>query len=83
MLGMMLVAAITLAELPYEVLESFYWDCDTMFMRGEMGGEDMYTCLSITDEFKRHFKDRDAFKLYWEKNRQAQWQQRGYQHKGN
>ncbi len=73
-----LTVATTLQDLPRDVIESFYWDCDTMFMRGELGGQDMYTCLQITDEFQKYFKTKEEFKTYWLKEQDKQWQQRGY-----
>lgn len=75
---MFLSVAVTLSELPKDVIESFYWDCDTMFMRGELGGQDMYTCLQITDEFQKTFTSKEEFREYWELNRRTQWFQRGY-----
>lgn len=80
MYGMILVAAIGLNDLNFEVLESFYWDCDTMFMKGELGGEDMLTCLAITDEFKKRFFDKYVFSQYWNAQKKQQWAQRGYKH---
>ncbi len=77
--ALVMTVAMTLGELPRDVLESFYWDCDTMFMKGELGGQDMLTCLAITEEFQKHFHSKDEFKQYWERQRQRQWQQRGYQ----
>jgi len=76
---LMLTAALTLQDLPREVIESFYWDCDTMFMKGELGGQDMYTCLQITEEFQKTFKSKEEFKQYWNKSKREQWQRRGYQ----
>ena len=75
----LLTVAITLQDLPKEVIESFYWDCDTMFMQGELGGQDMYTCLQITDEFQKTFANKEEFRQYWEKNKWEAWRQRGYQ----
>jgi hypothetical protein len=77
--ALVMTVAMTLGELPRDVLESFYWDCDTMFMRGELGGQDMYTCLQITEEFQKTFKDKEAFKQYWNEQKQQQWLKRGYQ----
>ncbi len=73
-----LTAAMTLQDLPKDVLESFYWDCDTMFMKGELGGQDMYTCLQITEEFQKTFESKEAFKQYWNEQKHQQWRQRGY-----
>ena len=78
MYGMILVAALTLNDLPFDVLESFYWDCDTMFMKGELGGDEMFTCLTITDAFQKHFFDKFVFSQYWNAQKKRQWAQRGY-----
>jgi hypothetical protein len=78
--SIILAAALTLNTLPFEVIESFYWDCDTMFMKGELGGDDMYTCLAITDEFKKHFSDKQKFLDYWKDSKFEQWNKRGYLH---
>ena len=75
---LILAVAVNLQELPLDVIESFYWDCDTMFMKGELGGQDTWTCLKLTEEFQKHFKNREEFMRYWEQNRIKQWQQRGY-----
>ncbi len=73
-----LTVAVTLQDLPKDVLESFYWDCDTMFMKGELGGQDMWTCLQITEEFQKTFKSKEEFKQYWNEEKQSQWHKRGY-----
>jgi hypothetical protein len=75
---MFLTAAMTLQDLPRDVLESFYWDCDTMFMKGELGGQDMWTCLQITEEFQKTFKSKEDFKQYWLNEQTKQWRQRGF-----
>jgi hypothetical protein len=75
-----LTVAMTLQDLPKEVIESFYWDCDTMFMKGELGGQDMWTCLQITEEFQKTFKSKEEFKQYWNHEKHKQWAQRGYKH---
>jgi hypothetical protein len=73
-----LTATMTLQDLPKDVLESFYWDCDTMFMKGELGGQDMWTCLQITEEFQKTFTSKEQFKEYWNQRKLKEWQQRGY-----
>ena len=45
---LILSASLNLSELNFDALESLYWDCDASFMKGEMGGNDMLTCLTIT-----------------------------------
>ena len=74
----MLAVALNAAELPYAELEKYYWDCDTLFMKGEMGGQDTMSCLAITDEFQKHFTSRDDFMIYWHEHRMKQWMDRGY-----
>lgn len=73
-----LTVAVTLQDLPREVIESFYWDCDTMFMKGELGGQDMWTCLQITEAFQKQFTTKEDFKKYWLEEQTKQWHQRGY-----
>ena len=73
-----LSVAMTLQDLPVEVIESFYWDCDTMFMKGELGGQDTWTCLTITEEFQKTFSSKEAFREYWDAQKYGQWRQRGY-----
>ncbi len=80
MYGMILVAAISLSDLSFEALENFYWDCDTMFMKGELGGQDTMTCLAITEQFQKHFWDKWVFSQYWNAQKKSQWAQRGYIH---
>ena len=70
--------ALSAGDLPYNELETLYWDCDTMFMKGELGGQDTWSCLAITDEFQSYFADRDTFMRYWNEQRKTQWLQRGY-----
>ena len=76
--AIMLTVALAAGDLSLEQLEQYYWDCDTAFMKGELGGQDMMSCLAVTDEFQTHFPDRETFLEYWEENRRRQWDQRGY-----
>lgn len=75
---LLLAVALNPADLPYPELEKFYWDCDTMFMKGELGGQDTWSCLAVTDEFQKHFGSRDDFMIYWHEHRRQQWSDRGY-----
>ena len=45
------ILALNVDQLPLATLEKYYWDCDTIFMKGEMGGQDIMSCLAITDQF--------------------------------
>jgi hypothetical protein len=76
--ALILSVALTADSLAYGQLEQLYWDCDTLFMKGDLGGQDMMSCLAVTEEFQRHFPDRETFMRYWEVNRRLQWDQRGY-----
>lgn len=80
MYSMILIAAISLSNYSFVELEKYYWDCDTAFMKGELGGEDTFTCLAITDEFQKHFWDKFVFSQYWVANKKEQWARRGYKH---
>ena len=76
--AMAFAVALNTQDLSYKDLERYYWDCDTAFMQGTMGGVDLNSCLAITDEFQKHFADRDAFIRYWQSNRHTQWNRRGF-----
>lgn len=83
--SLLLVAALSVDDLSTQDLKKYYWDCDTMFMKGEMGGHDVWTCVEITTEFqKRVFHDnKEMFLQYWRENRFKEWENRGYTHKDN
>lgn len=77
-----LTATLSLGNLNFEQLESFYWDCDTLFMKGEMGGQDTMSCLAITETFQqKYFWDKFVFSQYWNSQKKQQWAKRGYKHK--
>lgn len=79
MYGMILVTAMAVNDLTFDVLESFYWDCDTMIMKGELEEQDMYACKSITESFQRKFFwDKFVFIQYWNAQKKQQWEKRGY-----
>lgn len=61
-------------------LQKYYWDCDTMFMKGELGGQDMWSCLAITDELKQRMwnDDHSKFVQWWRERRHREWGKRGY-----
>ena len=75
---LILSVALNAAELPYRELEKYYWDCDTLFMKGELGGQDTWSCLAVTDEFQTYFDSKEDFMIYWHEHRMQQWQSRGY-----
>jgi hypothetical protein len=74
------VLALSVEGLSAKELEKYYWDCDTAFMRGDMGGQDMNSCLAVTDEFQARVfnNDKSAFILYWNKNKNREWERRGF-----
>ncbi len=82
LLGSVVVALSlgTVQDLSSGELQRYYWDCDTMFMRGEMGGQDMLTCLEITEEFKQRVwsGDHEKFMQYWRRQNLTEWYKRGY-----
>jgi hypothetical protein len=49
-------------------------------MKQQLGGQDMNSCLAITDEFiKRKFNgNMNDFYDYWRKNRTKEWNKRDY-----
>lgn len=81
MLGaILLTVALNTADLSFQELESYYWDCDTAFMKGELGGQDTWSCLAVTEEFQKHFWDKYVFSQYWNSQKKIQWLKRGYRH---
>jgi hypothetical protein len=48
-------------------------------MKGELGGQDMNSCLSITQKFQneRFEGDFDTFMIYWNENKYLEWRRRG------
>ena len=75
---LLLAVVLNASELSHADLEKFYWDCDTLFMKGEMGGQDTMSCLAITEEFQKYFANREDFMIYWHEHRIRQWNDRGY-----
>jgi len=75
-----LTVALNINTLSFNELESYYWDCDTAFMKGELGGQDTWSCLTITEEFQKHFWDKFVFQQYWHAHKKSQWAKRGYNH---
>jgi hypothetical protein len=75
----LLAVALDLATVGLVDLERMYWDCDTMYMKGELGGQDMNSCLSITQKFQneRFEGNFDAFMIYWNENKYLEWRRRG------
>lgn len=78
--AIVLSLALTVEELPLSTLEKYYWDCDTLFMKGEMGGQDILSCLAVTDQFilKKFKNNRKKFRQYWESNKHHEWETRGF-----
>ena len=76
----MLLTALSVSNMSDADLETYYWDCDTAYMKGTLGGQDMNSCLKITEQFQlvKFQNDRDAFLQYWNENKHKQWEHRGY-----
>lgn len=74
----MLLIALNVEDLSRSQLETYYWDCDAAFMKGEMGGQDLNSCLSVTEAFQKYFETREHFMMYWHEHRIQQWNNRGY-----
>ncbi|MSQ65904.1 MAG: hypothetical protein EXR37_06130 [Limnohabitans sp.] len=76
----LLLTALCVSDIPSTDLEKYYLDGDTSFMQGSLGGQDMNSCLKITEQFQKVMfnSDRDAFMDYWNNNKQRQWERRGY-----
>ena len=79
LLETILVAVLTVDTLSTQQLETYYWDCDTAYMQGTLGGQDLNSCLSITEEFqqRRFNNDRTKFMQYWNERKQLEWEKRG------
>ncbi len=75
-----LVAALTVESLSTQDLERYYWDCDTAFMKGEMGGQDMNSCLAVTEELQSRLfnNDRQRFMHWWRTYNLPEWYKRGF-----
>jgi hypothetical protein len=80
LLEMALTVALSVETLSTAELEKYYWDCDTAFMKGEMGGQDMNSCLAVTEQFQAQVfnNDKKVFTLYWNKNKNREWERRGF-----
>jgi len=76
----MITIAAQINNLSTKDLERYYWDCDTMFMKQELSGADLHSCLAITTELQsRLFKNNSLrFKQYWDQNKLQEWSKRGY-----
>lgn len=81
--SMVFVVSLAASSLSFTELEKYYWDCDTMFMKGELGGQDTMSCLAITEEFQKYFFDKFVFSQYWNAQKKQQWALRGYKHHGD
>lgn len=78
--AIVLSLALAVEELPVAALEKYYWDCDTLFMKGEMGGQDVLSCLAITDQFvlQKFKNDNKKFREYWNSHKHQEWRKRGF-----
>ncbi len=81
---MLTVALISPKDLSSGELVRYYWDCDTLFMKNEMGGQDIMSCLAITEELQQRVwnGDKEKFLQWWRERRFKEWERRGYYHEG-
>jgi hypothetical protein len=80
LLEMLLTVALSVETLSTTELEKYYWDCDTAFMKGEMGGQDMNSCLAVTEELQARVfnNDRKEFMKWWRTYNLPEWYKRGF-----
>jgi len=80
MMTLILALAVTVNTMTVQELEQYYWDCDTAFMRGEMGGQALNSCLAVTEEFQTRVfnNDRARFMQYWRRENLTEWYRRGF-----
>ena len=80
LLEIALTVALSVETLSNAELEKYYWDCDTAFMKGEMGGQDMNSCLAVTEELQSRLfsNDRKAFMSWWRTYNLPEWYKRGF-----
>jgi hypothetical protein len=78
--SVIITVALTLNLVDDSTLTKWYWDCDTDYMRQQLSGQDLNTCLSVTNELQRRLfnNDRDRFFKWWEEQHRDQWYNRGY-----
>ena len=75
-----ITVALSLNLVDNDTLTQWYWDCDTQYMQQQLSGQDLNTCLSVTEELQRRLfdNDRQLFWQWWEQNHRNQWRNRGY-----
>ena len=78
--SLIVTVALSLNLVDNHTLTQWYWDCDTQYMQQQLSGQDMNTCLSVTEELQRRLfdNDRQLFWQWWEQNHRNQWRNRGY-----
>ena len=78
--ALLLLTALSVNNLSEADLETYYWDCDSAYMKGTLSGQDMNSCLSITEQFQKLMfnNDKDAFMDYWNDHKNQQWELRGF-----
>ena len=75
-----ITVALSLNLVDNDTLTQWYWDCDTQYMQQQLSGQDLNTCLAVTEELQRRLfdNDRQLFWQWWEQNHRNQWRNRGY-----
>ena len=78
--SLIVTAALSLNILDTDTLVQWYWDCDTAYMQEQLSGQDLNSCLSVTEELQRRLfnNSRSDFMQWWEQNHRNQWLNRGY-----
>lgn len=78
--SLIITAALSLNLVDDQRLVEWYWDCDTQYMQATLSGQDLNTCLSVTEELQRRLfnNSRSDFMQWWEQNHRHQWLNRGY-----
>ena len=78
--SLIVTAALSLNLVDTAALTGWYWDCDTAYMQVTLSGQDLNSCLSVTEELQRRLfnNNRSDFMQWWEQNHRNQWLNRGY-----
>jgi hypothetical protein len=78
--SLIITAALTLNIVDTDTLTQWYWDCDTAYMKHELSGQDLNTCLGVTRELQQRMfnNSKEDFQQWWELNHRDQWLNRGY-----
>ena len=78
--SLIVTVALSLNLVDNDTLTQWYWDCDTQYMQQQLSGQDLNTCLAVTEELQHRLfnNDKSQFWQWWEQNHRNQWRNRGY-----